>query len=370
MTPATASAVADLARRDPALPALAPLLDPTRLAEALGHPALVTRRRWKRGADVVVAFDAPDGPSWIAAYADTAKLEKTRERAARVGVVLREHPELGAVSGPVRADRELSPTLRRLARREPALLDGARVLRHNPHRRLVLTDGSRVVKIVARGAAARVEEVARGQAALAAQGVPVLVPTVIGDGASATAWWGDGDLAERSSKDAAAAAGVALARLHAVHGVPVPDGPDDETAVAVRALADLVPALAARLERLAAALGGAVGRRRCVVHGDFSADQVLVGDGVRLIDFDRVRLDEPERDLGGLLAAEPLGSALGPALIDAYRRAGGGVDPEALRRRTASSLLLRAVEPFRTARPDWRESVEAAVARAEGVLAC
>ncbi|MCJ1696059.1 phosphotransferase [Rathayibacter caricis] len=369
MTPATSAAVADLARRDPSLPALASLLDPTRLAEALGHPALVTRRRWKRGADVVVAFDAPDGPAWIAAYADPAKLEKTRERAARIGVVLREHPELGAVSGPVRADRELSPTLRRLARREPALLDGARVLRHNPHRRLVLADGSRVVKIVAPGAASRVADVARVQAALAGHGVPVLVPTVIRDGASATEWWGDGDLAERPSVDAAAAAGVALARLHAVHDVPVPDGSVDETAVAVRALADLVPSLAARLERLAAALP-VVGRRRCLVHGDFSADQVLVGDGVRLIDFDRVRIDEPERDLGGLLAAEPRGSALGPALLDAYRRAGGVVDPEALRRRTASSLLLRAVEPFRTARPDWRESVEAAVARAEGVLAC
>jgi len=134
-----------------------------------------------------------------------------------------------------------------------------------------------------------------------------------------------------------------------------------------------VPDLTARLARLGAALG-AVGRgassRSVVVHGDFSADQVLVGDGVRLIDFDRVRADEPERDLGGLLAAEPDGSSLAGALLDAYRAAGGAVDEEALRRRTVESVLLRAVEPFRTAQPDWRERVEAAVARAEEVLAC
>ncbi|MCM6764292.1 aminoglycoside phosphotransferase family protein [Rathayibacter sp. ZW T2_19] len=369
MTPGTEAAVTDLARRDPALPALAQLLDARRLDDALGGAVHVTRRRWKRGADVVVAFDGPAGPGWIASYADPAKLDKTRERARRVGVVLREHPGLLAVSGPVRADRELSPSVRRLERLEPGLLERARLLRHNPHRRLVVAEASRVVKIVTPGAAASVVEVARVQRALADRGVPVLVPTVIGSGASSTPWWGDGDLTERRSELAAARAGTALARLHAVRGVPVPAGSGDEVATAVRALVDLVPGLAPRLERLASGLAGA-GPRSAVVHGDFSADQVLVGDGVRLIDFDRVRADEPERDLGGLLAAEPPSSALGAALLEAYRTAGGAVDPAALRRRTASAVLLRAVEPFRTALPDWRERVEAALARAEGVLAC
>ncbi|NQX15824.1 phosphotransferase family protein [Rathayibacter sp. VKM Ac-2857] len=372
-TAVTEAAVADLARRDPALPALAELLDPRRLADALGHPLRVTRRRWKRAADVVVAFDAPDGPGWIASYADPAKLAKTRERAARVGVELREHPALAALSGPAHADRELSPTLRRLERSEPGLLERSRVLRHNPHRRLVLADGSRVVKIVPRGAAAAVAEVARVQAELAARGVPVLAPTVLGSGAASTPWWGEGDLAEQPSAGAAEAAGAALARLHEVRGVRVPAGSRDEVATAVRALADLAPGLAPRLERLVATLGAprdATPARSVVVHGDFSADQVLVGDGVRLIDFDRVRLDEPERDLGGLLAAEAPGSALAEALLEAYRAAGGAVDEAALRRRTASGVLLRAVEPFRTALPDWRERLDDAVTRAEEVLGC
>ena len=52
----------------------------------------------------------------------------------------------------------------------------------------------------------------------------------------------------------------------------------------------------------------------------------------------------------------------------AYRAAGGVTDEAALRRRTASSVLLRAVEPFRTALPDWRERLDDAVARAEEVL--
>ncbi|AZZ52344.1 hypothetical protein [Rathayibacter festucae] len=367
-TTVTEAAVADLARRDPALPALAELLDPRRLAEALGRPVRVTRRRWKRSADVVAAFDSADGPGWIASYADPAKLDKTRERAARVGVELREHPRLAAVSGPVRADRELSPTLRRLALAEPGLLERSQVLRHNPHRRLVLADGSRVVKIVPRGAAASVAEVARVQAELAAQGVPVLVPTVLGSGAASTPWWGEGDLAGHPSAGGAEAAGAALARLHEVRGVRVPGGSRAEVATAVRALVDLAPGLAPRLERLGAALAVEAPARSVVVHGDFSADQVLVGDGVRLIDFDRVRRDEPERDLGGLVAAEAPGSALAEALLDAYRAAGGVIDEAALRRRTASSVLLRAVEPFRTALPDWRERLDDAVARAEEVL--
>ena len=373
MSRATEAAVADLARRDPALPALADLLDPRRLADAIGEPLRVTRRRWKRGADVVVAYESSDGPAWIASYADTAKLGKTRERAARVGVELREHPSLHAVSGPVLADRELSPSLRRLGQSDPGLLASSRVLRHNPHRRLVLDDGARVVKIVAQGAAAATAEAARVQSALADQGVPVLVPTLLGWGAAWTPRWGEGDLAERRCVDAAATAGAALARLHTVRGVRVPAGSPGELATAMRALVDLVPDLSARLARLGAALGVAgrgASSRSVVVHGDFSADQVLVGDGVRLIDFDRVRADEPERDLGGLLAAEPDGSSLAGALLDAYRAAGGAVDEEALRRRTVESVLLRAVEPFRTAQPDWRERVEAAVARAEEVLAC
>lgn len=371
MTATTRAAVDSLTRRDPAIPGLAVLLSPDRLAEALGRAVLVTRRRWKPGTEVVVALESTEGHEWIATWADPVKRAKALQRAERMGVELREVPALGALAGPVTADRQLAPTLGRLLAREPDLLARGRILRHNPHRRLVVAEGGRVVKIVPRDDAARSAEVARLQAALAARGLPVLVPSTIRSGVSSTAWWGDGDLAALADGgDAAAAlAGAALADLHAVTDVSVPAGDQHEIRTAARALARLAPELADRLEALVAELAAPAGRS-VLVHGDFSADQVLVGDGVRLIDFDRVRRDEPERDLGTFLAAEPAGSSLGDAVLDAYRGAGGTVDAEALRRRTASGLLLRAVEPFRTAEPDWRERVEAGLSRAEAVLGC
>ncbi|MWV49477.1 phosphotransferase [Rathayibacter sp. VKM Ac-2803] len=370
-TPRTDAAVAALALRDPALPGLGALLHPDRLADALGHPVRVTRRRWKPGTEIVVAFESAEGHGWIAAWADPAKQAKTRQRAAGVGAELRELPALGALTGPVLADRALAPTLRRILEREPALLATGRILRHNPHRRLVLAEGGRVVKIVPRESADAAEGVLRVQTALAARGLPVPAPVSLLRGASSTLWWGDGDLTRpaRGAEASAAVAGAALARLHAVADVPVPSGTADEIGAAAAALAALAPELGPRLERLAGAVSRSTGRST-VVHGDFSADQVLVGDGVRIIDFDRVRRDEPERDLGSFLAAEPGGSRLGDALIEAYRHAGGSIDDGVLRRRTAGAILLRAVEPFRTATPDWRERVEAELARAETVLPC
>ena len=44
-----------------------------------------------------------------------------------------------------------------------------------------------------------------------------------------------------------------------------------------------------------------------LVHGDFSADQVLVnGAAVRIIDFDRVRTADPAMDLGSFAAVEEI----------------------------------------------------------------
>ena len=104
----------------------------------------------------------------------------------------------------------------------------------------------------------------------------------------------------------------------------------------------LLPGLEAPVDaltgRLLAAVGAAGPRRQqpVMVHGDFSADQVLVdGPAVRIIDFDRVTTSDPARDLGSFAAVEDIAdpAGVGPVaggrktaqLIDGYREAGGRV---------------------------------------------
>lgn len=136
-------------------------------------------------------------------------------------------------------------------------------------------------------------------------------------------------------------------------------------------------------ERVRAGLGGSgtVG----VVHGDFSADQVIVrpdassdaaASAVTVVDLDRVGLDDPLADLAcwygalvatGAGAGEPV-EVLAP-LLDGYAAAGGGVDLSRLRMHCALAVLQRATEPFRRHVPDWPEQVTRLVAVAEELTA-
>lgn len=375
---ADAEAVRALAARDPALPALGALLDPDRLADAVGETVRVTRVRYKPGASVVLAVDDGGEHRWITTHADAAKAEKTRTRAQRAGYEIDPVPGIaGALAGPVFADRELASVVRGLRRMRPELVEGAQVLRHNPHRRLVLRAGEKVVKIAAetRGEAGRIAAVT----ALAGAGVPVLVPDSAGPGVTTTTWWGRGDLAGRREPRAAAAAGAALARLHRVGSVRPPAGlVARELTTAVRAVTVLAPAAGERAAALALAALPVADADEVVLHGDFTADQVLVdGAEVRLIDFDRLTSGAPERDLGSFVAGERLrqragerGDAddLAETLLDAYRAAGGSVDERALRRWTGVSVLLRAAEPFRQWVPGWRDGIDAALDVAEEAL--
>ncbi|WP_159500665.1 phosphotransferase family protein [Microbacterium sp. 18062] len=376
---ADAEAARALAARDPGLPAVGVLLDPYRLAEAAGETVGVTRMRYKPGASIALAVDDGGERRWIAAYADPVKLQKTRRRAQRAGYdVVPVRGVDGGLSGPAYADRELVSTVHRLRRTHPELVDDAVILRHNPHRRLVLRAGRKVVKIAAEApTAGRIAVLST----LAAAGVPVLVPDAPAPGVTTTSWWGDGDLASAPSPDAAAAAGAALAALHRVDAVRPPAGSAAEPRTAIRALAVLSPAAAERAAALALALAALpAGGPAVMLHGDLTADQVLVGgEGVRLIDFDRLGSGPPERDLGSFVAGERLrarADGRSPAdadrlcapFLDAYRAAGGSPDDDAVRRWTAAAVLLRAAEPFRQARPDWRTGIEAALDVAEEAL--
>ena len=186
--------------------------------------------------------------------------------------------------------------------------------------------------------------------------------------------------------------GAALAQLHAYRlpGDRMISAEDDGRMLepACGAILAIAPQLTDRVEllkrhirrRLAAYRGHAT-----LIHGDFSADQVLVRDdaahgGVALLDLDRVALGAPAADLGtfsahlleqvvaGRLSARKamLWSEL---LIDGYNRATRqSLKPHHVQLHAASRLLCRVVEPFRYRWPAWMEASEWLLARAEDMV--
>lgn len=146
----------------------------------------------------------------------------------------------------------------------------------------------------------------------------------------------------------------------------------------------VMPHLATSTARLGAQLGGALAaapRGRACIHGDFSADQVLVNrSGPVIIDFDQASVGDPVADLGlfaatvehdvgrGLLTGWDAQVAVS-GLIAGYVEA-GGPDPSATLGTWISAWLLRTlVEPFRFRRPDWAEQMATLLARAEAMAA-
>jgi len=113
--------------------------------------------------------------------------------------------------------------------------------------------------------------------------------------------------------------------------------------------------------------------RNGVLHGDLSADQVLVrpnGD-LALLDLDRSRVGDPIEDLASWIAtdlrqgmrrgrAQPLPTALDEyaPFVEAYQRAAGPVAPVHLHDAVAVALLMLADEPFRYRSPDWANEIE------------
>lgn len=356
------AAVHELAQRDRMLDGLALLLDPVALGDLLGTPARIRHVRYKPGTSLLASFDTTHGSFWAGVWQDGDKAQSARHRSSAVSAL----PGIAhSAMGPARSDRVLIAAIARAERAEPALRD-ASVVRHNPGRRLVLRTRDAYVKTAPGRAEAALLHARRLQSA----GIPTVeARRICGDHTWASTAWGSGDLASHPSEAHATAAGEALARVHAQpSSVPVDETTDERAASAVRAVRTVLPALGDRAHALS--LHRPITGRRALVHGDFSADQVLVDgrDDVRLIDLDRMGTGDPARDLATFAVEEQMRTgalALTDALFAAYRSSGGTVTEGEWRSWMPLCALERAIEPFRHCEPDWPALVESRLRQAE-----
>ncbi|WP_309124224.1 phosphotransferase [Arthrobacter sp.] len=388
---------------DPRLNSLELLFDPDSLSTLFGRPVKVNHLRWKRATSAVARLHDDDGVRWLALYAtDTSvKLEKTFRRALTHNLDLERFVLDDGVlaSGPVPLDPRLYATLRPFRRAAPSpLWPRVQVLKYNPFRRVVFgLTVSGGLRLVGR-AGSSTPSVTRGMLSeLAAGGVPVLVPVDPADLPSQLPsgrhveylpWYGNGDLSSLPHEDgeqAARQAGAALALLHAqppIHATLSWRAPAGRLRSLVRENTVLMPENHDRLARVQAQLEQLLRRpgRAAVIHGDFSADQVLVdGKSVRLIDFERCSYGAAASDLGSFAAVEALGAQQvdrrtiltlprTAALLDGYGVGPTTVNESEVLGWTCFYLLNRLREPFRACSPDWHAQLEHRLEMIEEVL--
>jgi Ser/Thr protein kinase RdoA (MazF antagonist) len=398
-----------LACRDEALPCLADVLDDDRLSGLLGESIHVTRVRYKPHTSALVAFcstrNGKEDYGWaltrsrtgFAGLAERERASKARGGGIRLIRPAPERWEAAVAVGSVEDDWALRKNLRWLGNRgvdrlgilHPSgsgpLTGNARIIRYKPERRVVLMDRTKEGAIVIKAAARPTnrEQERNFRNLLLEHGVPVLCPlggeSSARHGISATPAWGDGDLAAATNAPAARSAGEALARLHSI---PVPAEADPAALLGrlwrqLTATSTMVGALLPALEDPAAKVGARIFSElaqlsahgsHSLVHGDFSADQVLVnGPDVRLIDFDRTHLGAAEADLGSFTAVEEIGrwkQARNPTnvsstehLMDGYTRAGGRFSTRAVDAWAAFRFFSCSVDPFRDRAPDWAADI-------------
>jgi Ser/Thr protein kinase RdoA (MazF antagonist) len=422
---------ADLARRDPAVPGLAVLLDPDAFAgalrAALPDAAILsvepTYVRYKPGTNCLVAYTAnlPSGMADLHAVAyrrdDPDRLAKPTERpsvpalqgagALPGRLVLRD--EVTVVSffpndGGLRTLSRLAEPdawralLRRMSPDRPDLWDASvSTLAYKPERRYVArvdTDAGpqAVVKFYTENGYPRARVNAK---AFTSRGILLVPPRAGGSKRHrllAFEWMGGRLLSDSLMEPGFDLAqmervGAALAEIHAQDtGGVEPLSREAEASSLLSAasgLAFLCPDIAGRAERLARDVAARLVEMPPVlrpVHGDFYAGQVLLSDGhVVALDFDSAYAGDPAADLG-LFAAHlergelrgtvPRGMAgpVGDALLSGYERVAGPVDRQRVGLYAAAGLLSLAPHAFRGRQPDWPQATEAIISRAESAL--
>jgi aminoglycoside phosphotransferase (APT) family kinase protein len=412
--------------RDRAIPGLALLLDPEalgeRLQKTLPETEVLTARaryvRYKPGTSCLVAYRLDVGGAEIEVYAkavrsdDLVKLRKARYRLkvrgplGPPGVIL---DDLAVVVYAFPNDQEL-PTLARLADDErrsrmlakalpdrPDLWDSAlHSLRYKPERRyvarLVAHAGERaLLKVYTEQDYRRATQtpkrfVSRG---------PLRIGRRLGRSHRRhmliLEWLPGRSLVEAMCHPSLEASvvptvGAALAELHAQDPKALEQVTREHEAVSLLSAAVSVggvcPHLAGRTHSLALQLAVALLRAPpvcCPIHGDFSADQVLLTDGtVAILDLDAAVRGDPTTDLGSFAAqieSDAVRGGLPADQVEAWTQmllegycATARCGPLAhFDLYLAAGLLRLAPHPFRNREPNWPERTEAILTRAEAI---
>ncbi len=382
--------------------AVAAVLDADRLSEFLGRPVRADRLRIKPEVSVLVSLtDRSTGLTagwarllWPVSQSKAAQAERLAARLgpAQFPVTWPLGDGLLLQCGAVLTDPKLAEPLAQAT--DLGVLgtwEARDVLRYNPSRRLVLREGSTVLRLRT-GAGGPADDAHRALSGL------LPVPGLLDSQAvaqcegrlSVQQWCGDTNLADVYADDSDRAAsaqglkegtrrvGALLAELHSCAGqLPAdlidrlphqPAGSRELAEVHARQLDVLAPELARRVRAVGDMLPDRLSGTPVVTHGDASPDQVLYEYStgrIWLTDFDRVRLAPAATDLGSYLAVAP--SSQRRALLEGYaahRPVPGG---EELGWAIALSRLARLADPLRRAEPSWRERIGADLAAIERI---
>jgi aminoglycoside phosphotransferase (APT) family kinase protein len=412
--------------REPALPGMALLLDNDRMLSALGTAwpqhrleALATMYlSYKPSVRCLAGYlgQTPDGPLLLHAKAYTA------EEYAQVRVAAAQDPSEGSASAPYLLDDScmaawLFPTDRNLAglsdlasaeRRarwlrkrlpdQPALWGtGLETLRYKPERRYVgkLTATDRAEALVKVYNPQDFDNAWRAAKAVRTWTVrePLVVSQPLGRSKGRrfiVSQWLAGEplnellLGADGSAHHLREVGAALAEFHRQEPGNLAHVAREDEAMAVLAAAnaaawlcpDLAPRLRGLATRIAAELLAEPAEQR-PIHGDFSADQVLVAaHGIGIIDYDQTRLGDPAADFGTFIArleythlsgGLPAGRAgkIAEALSDGYCRQARCAHPTRTDLYVAAGLLRLAPHGFRERLADWPTHIENLLRRAE-----
>ncbi|WP_176237561.1 phosphotransferase family protein [Palleronia marisminoris] len=375
---------------------MATLLDPADLIGRAGLGDLrATYIRYKPGTSCVIGLIPPDGALGALA-AMTYPPVRYAEVRARAKWQLGPEPvhyldDICTALVPLRHDRKVVAA-RRLGSAEQRQdylrdlrLDGAtlELLRYKPGRRLVLraelpSGQAAVVKAYEKSGFASALAGARHADRYAGAGLL----SVDDDRYAIASRWVVGTPLDpaRSPADAFRAAGRELARLHMA--APCLGSVLPAAKIGPPAAAHLLRHVSGAMSALAAAVAEELrcfAPTPCIIHGDFSADQVVIQDGqATVIDWDRMAIGDPARDLGtfqarldldlirGTVGTETAGIAA-VAFLQGYAELRGSV-PDGLSSHRAAALLALATEGFRDRRPDWAHETETVLSLVESLL--
>lgn len=381
--------------------AVAAVLDADRLSELLQRQVRAARLRIKPEVSVLVSLsDRSTGLTagwarllWPVSRSKAAQAERLAASLGLQPPVTRSLDEgLLLQCGAVLTDPKLAEPLAQA--RELGVLgswEARDVLRYNPSRRLVLRDGSTVLRLRT-GGRGPADDVHRALSGL------LPVPGLLDSQAvaqcegrvSVQQWCGDTNLADVYADDADRAAsaqglkeatrrvGALLADLHSCAGqLPAdlidrlphqPAGSRQLAEVHARLLDVLAPELARRVRALGDMLPDRFPGTPVLTHGDASPDQVLYEYStgrIWLTDFDRACLAPAATDLGSYLAEAP--SCQRHALLEGYAVHRLVPSDEELGWAIALSRLARLADPLRRAHPSWRERISADLAAIERI---